>query len=156
MNMRKPARFSNGIDKVLIHRKITLIAKDLRELKPISLLSQIDYFKKIDYEILAERYLERIITRMIDINYHLIVASNNPPPKDYFTSFTELVKLRILPRDFAERLAKYAGLRNRLVHEYNTLDERKVYLAVKSIVKDLPHYLDYIEEFIERKEKKLL
>lgn len=144
------------IDKVLIHRKIALISKDLRGLKPMSLLSQKEYFRKIDYEILAERYLERIITRMIDINYHLIVESNNPPPKDYFSSFTELGKLGILAPDFSEKLAKYAGLRNRLVHEYNTLDERKIYLAVKTIIKDAPRYLNYIEEFIEGKKKKKL
>ena len=145
------------IDKKLIYRKINLIAKDLRGLKPISLLSEKEYFKKPEYEILTERYLERIITRVIDINYHLIVESGNPPPKDYFSSFTELGKIKILPYDFSQKLAQYSGLRNRLVHEYNSLDEKKVYLASKSIIKDLPQYFRHIEKFLkEEKLKKLL
>lgn len=145
------------IDKKLIHRKINLIAKDLQNLKPISLLSEKEYFKKPEYETLTERYLEKIITRIIDINYHLIVESGNPPPKDYFSSFTELGKMKTLPYNFSQKLAQYAGLRNRLVHEYNSLDEKKVYRASKSIIKDLPQYFRHIEEFIEKgKSKKLL
>jgi uncharacterized protein YutE (UPF0331/DUF86 family) len=145
------------IDKKLVYRKINLIAKDLQKVKPISLLSQKEYFKKIDYEILTERYLERIITRMIDINYHLIVESGNPPPKDYFSSFVELEKMEVLSYDFSRKLAQYAGLRNRLVHEYNELDEKKVYKALKQSLKDIPKYLRSIEDFIEKKKlKKLL
>lgn len=142
------------IDKKLIHRKISLIAKDVQRLKSISLLSEREYFKKFEHEVLAERFLERIITRMVDINYHLIVENGNPPPKDYFTSFVELGRLKVLPLDFSKELAQYAGLRNRLVHEYNTLDEKKVYRAVKKIMKDLPSYLKHVEKFIE-KDKKL-
>lgn len=145
------------IDKKLIHRKIILIAKDLRELKPIASLPSKEYFKKFEYEVLAERYLERIITRMIDINYHLMVETGNPPPKDYFSSFIELGKLKILPSDFSQKLAQYAGLRNRLVHEYNALDEKKVYQSARRSLKDFPKYLRYIENFVENKKiKKLL
>lgn len=145
------------IDKKLIYRKINLIAKDLQRLKPISLLSRKEYFKKIEYEILTERYLERIITRMIDINYHLIVEAGNPPPKDYFSSFVELGKMKVLSYDFSRKLAQYAGLRNRLVHEYNELDEKKVYQALKNSIKDIPKYLKSVEGSIEKnKLKKLL
>jgi len=145
------------IDKKLIYRKINLIGKDLQALKPISHLSEKEYFKKPEYEILTERYLERIITRVIDINYHLIVETGNPPPKDYFNSFIELGKMKILPYNFSQKMARYAGLRNRLVHEYNSLDEKKIYQASKSIVKDLPQYFRHIENFIEkRKPKKLI
>lgn len=145
------------IDKELIRRKIRLIAKDLKELKPITNLSEKEYFKDSIHEVLAERFLERIITRMIDINYHIIVESDEPPPKDYYSSFVELSKMKILSYDFANDLAQYAGLRNRLVHEYNELDERKVYKAAKKIIKDLPKYLKCIEGFVENKKlKKLL
>lgn len=145
------------IDKKLVYRKINLIGKDLQALKPISQLSEKEYFKKLEYEILTERYLERIITRVIDINYHLIVETGNPPPKDYFSSFTELGKMKILPYDFSRKMARYAGLRNRLVHEYNNLDEKKVYQAARSIMKDLSRYFRYIEKFIEKgKSKKLI
>ena len=66
------------VDKKLVFRKINLIIKDLAKLKPISLLSWEEYHRKADYEVLTERYLERIIGRMIDINFHLIIESGYP------------------------------------------------------------------------------
>lgn len=141
------------IDKTLITRKINLISKDLKRLRPISGFSLKEYLGKYEYEVLTERYLERIITRMIDINYHLITETGNPPPSDYFESFIEVGRLKILPVAFSRKLAQSAGLRNRLVHEYNSLDEKKVYLALKAGIKDIPKYLRYINNFITKRNK---
>ena len=143
------------IDKELIIRKINLISKDLKFLRSISNLTEKEYFKSPNWEVQAERYLERIIGRMTDINYHLITELGNPPPPDYFQSFTELGKLKILPLDFSRKIASYAGLRNRIVHEYNSLDERKIYQKTKESMKDIPKYLKYIEKLITH-QKKLL
>lgn len=52
-------------------------------------------------ELVAERLLERIIGRLIDVNYHLLTDAGQPPPRDDYDSFTALAKLRVLPADFA-------------------------------------------------------
>jgi len=137
------------IDKELIYRKIKLISKDLKEIRLISYLSEKEYFAKSIWEIQAERYLERIIGRMIDINYHIITETGNPPPSDYFESFIELGKLKVLPEEFSKEMAPYAGLRNRLVHGYNSLDEKRVYQAMKKLMKDVPKYLQVLEKYIQ-------
>jgi len=138
------------IDKELVFRKLKLITKDLKALKPISYLSEKEYFEKPTFEIQAERYLERIIGRMLDINYHIITENDNPPPSDYFESFIEMGKLKVLPLDFSRKIAPYAGLRNRLVHEYNALDEKKVYEAMKSLIKDTPEYFQFVEKYLKK------
>lgn len=143
------------IDEKLIIRKINLISKDLKALKPISDLTKEEYFKSPIWEVQAERYLERIIGRMIDINYHLITETGNPPPPDYFQSFTELGKLKILPFEFSQEIAHYAGLRNRIVHEYNSLDEEKIRRKTIEAMENIPKYLKHIEKLIN-KSKKLL
>ncbi|MEI7621853.1 MAG: HepT-like ribonuclease domain-containing protein [Candidatus Moraniibacteriota bacterium] len=78
------------IDKELISRKITFINKDLLALKKLSQLSLKTYLSQTDYEAMAERYLERVIGRMIDINYHILSELENQIPTDYFNSFVEL------------------------------------------------------------------
>jgi len=108
-----------AIDKKLIFRKINLIIRDLEKVRSISMLSWQEYKKKSEYEALAERYLERIIGRMIDINFHLIIESGHAPPEDYFSSFRMLGELRIISHDLAKRFARLAGLRNRLAHDVN-------------------------------------
>ena len=40
-------------------------------------------------------------------------------------SFTRLAELGVLDAEFARRIARAAGLRNRLVHEYEDIDPRR-------------------------------
>jgi uncharacterized protein YutE (UPF0331/DUF86 family) len=137
------------IDPRLVTRKINLIAQDLIELQPLVRKGLSDYLaSKVD-EILAERYLERIIGRMIDINYHLITEAGHPPPKDYYESFIELGRLNVLPADLARQVAACAGLRNRLVHEYNEIDPAKVYEGLQAAVRDIPQYLAHIHQYLQ-------
>lgn len=68
---------------------------------------------------LTERYLERTIGRTIDVNYHLITELGHAPPRDYHESSVTLGTIRILSPDFARALAMAAGLRNRIVYEYD-------------------------------------
>src|SRR5690242_5337251 len=89
------------VDRDLVVRKMALILDDLRAARPIA-DKPVDEFlaSRLD-EVVAERYLERMIGRMIDINYHLITDAGHAPPRDYYDSFTQLGGLRILPPAFA-------------------------------------------------------
>ena len=60
------------IDATLIVRKINLISQDFKEIGELSRKSLQEFLASRVDEVLAERYLERMIGRMIDINYHLI------------------------------------------------------------------------------------
>jgi uncharacterized protein YutE (UPF0331/DUF86 family) len=60
------------------------------------------------------------------------------------------VELGILPAEFAERIAKSAGLRNILVHDYNDVDRRIVYGSIASCLADYPRYVEAIGRFLER------
>lgn len=137
------------IDPLLIVRKSKLIAEDLRELEPIAEMTLEEYLNHHTKQVLSERYLERLIGRMIDINYHLLTETGNPPPSDYFHSFTELSKMGVLPPDFARDIARSAGLRNRLVHEYDEIEPEKVYEGIKAAVSAVPKYLSLVKNYAE-------
>lgn len=133
-----------SIDKKLIIRKITLINVDLKSLAALSKLSLKTYLSKSEYEALAERYLERIIGRMIDINYHILSEKENEIPTDFYNSFIKLGRKKYLPIKLADTMANSAGLRNRLAHEYDEIDPKKVFEAIESCLKDVPKYLKNI------------
>lgn len=135
-------------DRELVTRKMVLIAADLRALEPLSRRPIDDFMGNQTDEVLVERYLERIIGRMIDINYHLITESGQPPPRDYFDSFVQLARVNVLPPDFAKRIAASAGLRNRLVHEYDEIDPERVYEGLQAAVRDVPEYLLQIQRYL--------
>ena len=136
------------INHELVERKISLILQDLEQLREMAKLDLPEYLADFRNEILAERYLERIIGRVIDINFHIIAEQTLSTPADYYSSFTQLVEFKILERDSAARYAKLVGLRNRLAHEYNGIDEKIIYEAVKHVVAELPRYLEAVKSFI--------
>lgn len=136
------------IDKELVTRKIVLITEDLKPLGQLASRPVADYVASPTDEVLAERYLERIIGRMIDINYHVLTESGQPPPRDYYDSFTALATVGMLDHDFATRIAACAGLRNRIAHEYETIDPLRVHEALQSAVRDIPAYLRRVAEYV--------
>jgi uncharacterized protein YutE (UPF0331/DUF86 family) len=131
------------IDVTLIIRKINLISQDFNEVVELSRKSLAAFLASRVDEVLAERYLERMIGRMIDINYHLITDSGFPPPADYYQSFLQLERLGILPRDLAQAVAACAGLRNRIVHEYDEIDPARIHEALQTAARDVPQYLPH-------------
>jgi uncharacterized protein YutE (UPF0331/DUF86 family) len=137
------------IDPELITRKLALIAEDLSSARELARRSLAEHLESSTSEVLAERFLERMIGRMIDVNYHLLTESGQPPPRDYFQSFVDLARLGVLDSEFARRLAACAGLRNRLVHEYDELDPEKVYEALGTAISDVPEYLDRVRAFLD-------
>jgi uncharacterized protein YutE (UPF0331/DUF86 family) len=134
------------IDPELVTRKLTLILQDLSALTDLARKSQAEFLSESIYQVLAERYVERTIGRMIDVNYHLITESGHAPPKDYHESFVSLGTLKILPAEFARALSSAAGLRNRIVHEYDEIDAVKLHEALQTAIKQIPIYLDAVRQ----------
>lgn len=137
------------IDPELVTRKLVLITEDLRRLEALARKSREEYLASEIDEDLAERYLERMIGRMIDVNYHLVTESGEAPPRDYHESFVALSRVGALPGEFARRLAPCAGLRNRIVHAYDDLDPSRVYDSLRDALADVPAYLTAIRDFLD-------
>ena len=78
------------VDVDLVVRKQTLILRDLESLREIARMPLDEFLAKRLHQAAAERYLERIAGRMIDINYHVLTESGHPPPKDHYDSFLEM------------------------------------------------------------------
>ena len=118
------------IEKEVIRRKLVVIIENLKLLEPIISLTQKKYIEDIYKRKAAERLLQELIEAAIDINTHIIVQTGNTAPDDYYESFIKAGHLKIISSDLAEKLAPSAGLRNRLVHEYDLLDHSMVLAAV--------------------------
>ena len=81
---------------------------------------------------------------MIDINYHILSEKEDETPLDFYNSFIMLGTKKYLPMKLAETMASSAGLRNRLAHEYDEIDPKKIYEAMETSLKDVPKYLSNI------------
>jgi uncharacterized protein YutE (UPF0331/DUF86 family) len=138
------------VDRELVTRKLLLITGDVEQLRAVHAAGEEAYLVDRISQLVSERLLERIVTRMIDVNYHLLTASGNPPPSDYYASFLQLGNIGILESAFAARIASSAGLRNRLVHDYDDLDQRLLFRALAGAMNDVPAYVGAVHAFLEQ------
>jgi len=138
------------VEKDIVRKKLAVIIDNLKALEPIKGMSMADYIEDIYKRKAAERLLQELIEAAIDINTHIIVQIGNPAPDDYYESFIKLGELKVLGAGLAEKLAPSAGLRNRLVHEYDLLEHSLVLNAVKMAEELYPEYVKEIESYLSR------
>ena len=50
--------------------------------------------------------------------------------------------------EFGRLIAAFAGLRNRIVHEYDEVDPRKVYEALATAIEDVSAHLRAVEDYV--------
>lgn len=101
---------------------------------------------------LVERLLEQIITRAIDMNRHMIAELGEGTERTFKheETFLELANLDVIDEKLAKQTAPSAGLRNRLVHDYNDTDPRIIYNSIGEALEDYSHYCEAILQFIEK------
>lgn len=140
------------LDKDLIQRKVKLIQEDLSRLEELGAFTFDEIAKDSVKMSAVERWLEKIIMRAIDINQHIIAECGTGKEKvrGYEDTFHALADLGVYPKDFGAKIAPSAGLRNRLVHEYNDTDEEIIYASVKDAVAEYAEYCRHILAFLDR------
>jgi uncharacterized protein YutE (UPF0331/DUF86 family)/predicted nucleotidyltransferase len=137
------------VDRDLVHRKLSLLTQYLGELEALRSLSYEDYLRQPLPRFAAERLLQLVVDTAVDINAHLAVELLNAPPQDYHDSFTKAAQVGALPAEFALMIAKSAGLRNRLVHQYDGVDHTIVYHAIAEAIAQYTEYCRYVTSFLD-------
>lgn len=138
------------VDAAIIRRKLGHITNSLAALGPLGRLSLAEYRQRLYERKAAERLLQETIEAALDINAHLIAEHAGTVPEDYYGGFLALAALHVVPEPLAQRLAPSAGLRNRLVHEYEGIDDAKVLAAIGMILDLYPQFVEAVEAFLTR------
>jgi uncharacterized protein YutE (UPF0331/DUF86 family) len=132
----------------IVRRKLAVIIENLKALQPIRDLSTEQYIEDVYKRKAAERLLQELIKAAIDINMHILAQSGDVVPDDYYESFIMAGDLKIISSELATKLAPSAGLRNRLVHEYDRLEHSLVLDAVSMSEELYAEYVKEIEDYI--------
>ena len=131
----------------------SFIVKKLEEL--FGYLKEIDdFFALPDEEIIkdsgklhiAERLLQLAVDTMIDVNQHFIRELNLEISEDFQGTFITLGENKILPLDFAKKIAPVVGLRNRVVHRYETLDKQHFIATFRKNRDDIKEYVKFVNK----------
>src|SRR3989338_2787067 len=125
----------------LLAKKIELAKGYLAELKALCEKSTEEILTNSYYFHTAERLLQLIVDTCVDINIYLIREKTGKAPDDLQSTFVALGEIGILDMPFALRIAPVVGLRNRIVHRYDTLDRKTFIETLKKEVSDFDKYL---------------
>ncbi|MCK8828589.1 DUF86 domain-containing protein [Natroniella acetigena] len=125
------------VDKMI---KMEEYLQEIKKYKPQSYSKYINN-KQIKYAL--ERLVQLVIDLALDINNIIIKQEGEYPASDYYSSFIKLIEIGVLEESFAYDIAPSTGLRNRLVHEYEEVDDKIVY---QSLDKVSDYYVRYLKE----------
>lgn len=138
------------LDADIIRRKLAVIIENLQALTPMIAMPPHQYAEDIYKRKATERLLQELIEAAIDINTHIIVQTGHQAPDDYYHTFVRMGELEILRMELALKLAPSAGLRNRLVHEYDAIENSFVLESVKMANELYSGYVKEVEGFLAR------
>jgi len=98
----------------------------------------------------AGRYLVQVSAQIcIDIANHLIASAGWRSPVDFRDAFTVLEEEGVVDAVLAERMRALAGLRNRLVHVYEDVDDRIVHQSLGEGLEDLSNFSRAVAKLAE-------
>jgi len=140
------------INKTLVEDKLSRMVEYIKELEPMLKLDTAFLLDKNNYRDLRalERDFQLIVDVMIEINSHLIKQLELNIPDDYTNSFITLGQNNILPAEFTNGLAKVVGLRNKVVHKYDIIDQKKFINDLKTNAGQFGEYMRLVNECLKK------
>ncbi len=136
--------------KIFIDEKRKKINKYLDRVKHLFRFSTKEILADSEKFHVAERLFQLIVDEMIDINQHFIKELGLDISNDLEGTFHILGENKILPEDFALKIAPVVGLRNRLVHRYEELDPKIFIESFQKDYSDFEKYLKFISDYSEK------
>jgi uncharacterized protein YutE (UPF0331/DUF86 family) len=134
----------------LIERKLVLLVGYADELRP---LVEGSASGGPAVSNVTRRAIERLVQLLVEVaadgNGLIVAARGGTPPVTARESFVAVRDLGVLPHALAERfIASYVGLRNRVVHDYDTLDHRLVRQAARRLAADAVAYARRVRRWL--------
>jgi uncharacterized protein YutE (UPF0331/DUF86 family) len=104
-------------------------------------------FRNVDAKL---HLLQTSIQALIDIGAYLVAVEALPTPRTSHEVLERLEEGGLLPPGTAARYRPVVGFRNRVVHLYDRIDERRVYEILIQHRTDLAELLDLLLAALER------
>ena len=96
----------------------------------------------------VERYLQLAIQVCLDIGNHILADIKSKAPEEFRDIFILLGENKIIPDEFAKKIAPMAGLRNILVHDYLEVDSNKIYDILQKDLSDFREFAKYVSIYV--------
>ncbi|MDA8336711.1 MAG: DUF86 domain-containing protein [Peptococcaceae bacterium] len=133
-----------------INQKMADVKEALTTLEEYAKLPDADFLHNRE-RIRSARYSFIILAEAAtNIAGHICARIFDKAPVTYGDSFSILAENNVLDQSLAARLGKMVGLRNLLVHRYETIDDRKMLEIMRNDLGNFRTYLHNIARYLSR------
>ena len=136
-------------DQEIMVRLITELRKSVARLRDLSKLSEAEFLKDPDKIGSAKYHFIVAIECCIDMCNHVIARNGYRAPEDYGDIFRVMSEQGAFKPDFSDELVNMAKFRNRLVHIYLDVGNKKVYEILQDRIGDFKKFVDAIANFLD-------
>ena len=135
----------------MITEKLSRLREYLGYLDMIKDISLEDFLGDFKARGAAERYLQLSIESVIDIGNEVISILQLRRPERYREIPHILAEERIIPKEFADRIAQMIGFRNLLVHDYAVINKALEHEFLKTRLSDFKLFMEHIANWLKKK-----
>lgn len=136
------------IDNKLVKKKLSEVENYILTLERLRIYSITELQKNREKLWSVEHGLQLTIQLVIDSGNHILAAVGEQEVEDYVDVIDKLGERGIIPSEFAQTIRGMAGFRNILIHEYATVDIKKVYHVLHNQLDDFRKFAKYIDAYL--------
>ena len=128
------------VDQEKLSSRLDALENYLAELRSFRQVSREEFVCEPTVHHLAERYLHLACESVLDIAHHVIADQGYRQATSYKSAMEVLEEEGLIDADLSQRLAKWMGFRNVLVHFYIDIDHGRSYDAIQRDLEDLEKF----------------
>jgi uncharacterized protein YutE (UPF0331/DUF86 family) len=128
------------VDRERLSSRLDALESYLAELRDFRAVSREEFVREPAIHHLAERFLHLACECVLDITQHVIADQGYRNAATYKDSIEVLREQGLIEPDLGERLKKWMGFRNVLVHMYLEIEHGRSYDAIQEDLGDLEQF----------------
>lgn len=97
----------------------------------------------------SEKAFQELVEALMDI-FAIVLSDLNVGIKDDYSNIEKLKEKNILNNEHANTAIEANGLRNRIVHRYNSVDQNRFIESAKELLPKIAKILEHFENFIDK------
>jgi len=108
-----------------------------------------DFFEE-KTKLACYKAMQEIIEGCLDI-VSMMLKDEKELPKDDYTNINMMERRGIIDSTLADALRELNGLRNRIVHEYNGLDDEIALTSMEELIPKIKEFLTVVKEWLKKR-----
>ena len=132
------------LSKEVIKERLKHLREILANLRELQRIPEAKFLSTYRNYWLAERGLQLAAETVFDIGNHILSGYFQVAPQDYESILDFLLERGVISQDLREKLKGLGGFRNILVHEYISIDRKKIFQELKTGLDDFNRFIEEI------------